>query len=205
MNARGIRFSLRSLLTLIVLLAIVLAVVRWNTDWIASVCISVLLMIQGVSIVAAFCQKGRARVFWLGFAIFSWGYGSTVFQHDRLQRSWPLSFSFGSYPSTYAPVGPADIADRVFQLIDVSPDVGDTVSAKYLSGGVYPAIVKQIGNDGQMLVAWTDGSAPSWVNNVAIESTNGRVAGHALLAIMIALLAGYICQPVFDSGSAVHS
>jgi hypothetical protein len=85
----------------------------------------------------------------------------------------------------------------MFQLVQLKPEVGDVVAARYQNGGIYRATVRELRSDGYIFVAWTDGTAPSWVPQVSIENTNGRTAGHSLMAILVALLAGFICQQAF--------
>src|SRR5688572_11822562 len=79
MIASRFRFSLRTMLLFFLLMGATLAVVRWNKSWITSVCITAYLVLQWTAFVAAFCQDGRAQAFWLGVAVFSFGYGLAAF------------------------------------------------------------------------------------------------------------------------------
>ena len=198
MTTCRIRFSLRSFLLVILLVAVTFAVARVNAEWLTSLCYSVFLFVQCTAIVGAIFRTGRARVFWLGLAVFGFGYGLSAFPTERSLPYWPI----GLYQSNrsermYSPVGPAYLMDQLFQLIEPSASLGDEVMAQYQNSSMYRAVVRDISQDKQILVAWTDGTAPSWVTNIAVDNVQGRNAGHGIVAILVGLVAAYICQLAF--------
>ncbi len=197
--SQSIRFSLRSLLLVMVLLGLTLAVVMWNSEWLASLCYSMFLMVQCAAIVGAISRTGSARVFWLGFVVFGFGYGLTAFPSEPYRSYWPGTlYRVSPVQSAYPSVGPADITDRLFQLIQSNAKVGDVVSAQWQNAGFYPATVKEVRADGRILVAWTDGTRATLVTKVGIENIHGRIAGQSVVAVLVGLLAAYVCQVVFN-------
>lgn len=201
MKPSGLRFSLRFLFVILSLLGVALAVAPWNAAWMASCCFSVFLMAQCFSIVGAISRKGAARVFWIGFTVFGFGYGLSAFTTDRSRPYWPFGgFSASTNTSEHAPAGPALLADSVLQSMGPRPRVGDEVTAQWQSGGYYIATVKEIRN-GRLFVVWKDGSPASWVNwnQIAMRNLHGRVAAQSVLAVLIALLGAVVCQAVFGT------
>lgn len=199
MTTPRIRFSLRSFLLIILLVAVTFAVARVNSEWLASVCYSVFLFVQCTAIVGAIFRKGSARVFWLSIVVFGFGYGLSAFRTESSERYWPVGlYRFNRSEMMYSPVGPAYLTDQLFQLTEPGASVGDEVMAQYQNSSMYRAIVREISADKQVLVAWTDGTAPSWVTNIEVENVHGRNAAHSMVAILVGLIAAFICQVLFQ-------
>lgn len=198
MNSTRLHFSLRSFLLIVLLIAAAFAVARINAEWLASLCYSVFLFVQCTAIVGAVFRTGTARVFWLSIVVFGFGYGLSAFPTERSQPYWaPGLYRSSRNTVMYPPVGPAYLVDQLFQLIEPSAKVGDEVMAQWRTSGLYPAVIQEIGINQQILVAWADGTPPSWVTNIAIENVHGRNAGHAIVAILVGLISASICQPLF--------
>ena len=144
MNSVRIFFSLRSLLVVFALLGLTLAVVLWNAEWLAVICYSVFLLVQCAAIVGAISRTGSARVFWLAFVVFGFGYGLSAFPHDQGPPYWPFTlYTIHPTRSVNSPVGPADVVDRLFQLAEPIIKVGDEVEAQWQAGRTYPAAVQK--------------------------------------------------------------
>lgn len=88
------QFSVRWLLGLVALVAVGCAALFHASPLWTSVVLTVTSALLLTAIVAAACRRGRARAFWLGFAVLGWGYfwvagGMTDLP---IPGSWPLSF-----------------------------------------------------------------------------------------------------------------
>jgi hypothetical protein len=71
---RRIRFTIASLLVVVLLAAVGFAALRESDDLLDSGVFTLTLAILLVSILLAVHRTGSRRVFWLGFALFGWGY-----------------------------------------------------------------------------------------------------------------------------------
>ncbi len=68
------RFSLRSLLLMVALIAAACATLRYPSGWLASVWSLAILLILLFAVLASLLCSGPLRPFWIGFAVFGWGY-----------------------------------------------------------------------------------------------------------------------------------
>ena len=71
---RRFQFSLRALLGLVLFVAVGCAALVHANELVASAVYSVTLLVLFVAIVRGLFGADSGRVFWLGFAIFGWGY-----------------------------------------------------------------------------------------------------------------------------------
>ncbi len=73
------RFSVRTLMVLIVGAAAGLAALRDASEIWAGIMLTLVLSILGTAIFGAIYKRGRRRADWLGFAVFGWGYFMLAF------------------------------------------------------------------------------------------------------------------------------
>ena len=81
--------------------------------------------------------------------------------------------------------------------------VGSKVTAQYRNGSYYPGTIMQV-TGGEYLVVWDDGSPRQWTppRQILPNSPNLRVAAHATLGGLFALLGGVLVMIVFGRGKA---
>ncbi len=205
------RFSMRNLLLAILVFGLSLAVLQWNSEVVASLAFTVFLTLLAIGVVGAFCRRGAARAFWIGFAVFGWLYAEAAF--SRAGGSLGLGgiasgFISRSYTTPQRSTGgPILLSDVVFDYATVNSHlrVGNKVMAQWRSGGYYEATLTQI-NGRQYLAQWTDGSAPSWVSRSQIEVYNvaGRQAAHCVMAIFVALVGAMLAEMFFARNPHDH-
>jgi hypothetical protein len=68
------QFSLRALLGAAVFVAVACSSLLYASETIASLVFTATVLVLLAAVVAAVCRRGAARAFWVGFAIFGWGY-----------------------------------------------------------------------------------------------------------------------------------
>jgi hypothetical protein len=200
------RFSMRHLLVAVLVLGLSLAVLQWDSAIIASAAFSVLLGCLALGLTGAFCRRGAARAFWIGFTIFGWFYSEAAFPlagSSSSPSSWLLGFVSRPYPPQQ-PGSPVLLTELLFDFASVNSHlrVGAKVMAQWRGGGYYEATISEI-KGGQYLATWTDGSQPSWVqrNQIEITSASGRQAAHSVMAIFMALLGAALAEAIFARGS----
>jgi hypothetical protein len=67
-----IRFSIASLLAVVLVLALAFAALRNPNRFWASATFTLAILAVSVAVVVAVARKGQARLTWLGFAVFGW-------------------------------------------------------------------------------------------------------------------------------------
>jgi hypothetical protein len=196
------RFSMRHLLLAVLALGAALAVLQWDSPLAASAAYTLFLALLALGLAGAFCRRGTARAFWIGFTVFGWVYGEAAFPAAGVaSRSGWLAGGFVPQPG-YQPQSPSPalLTDLLFDYaaIDSRLRTGSKVTAQWRSGVYYEATITQV-DGGRYLVAWTDGSAPSWVarNQIQLLNYSGRQAAHSILAILSAVFGGALCEMFF--------
>jgi hypothetical protein len=200
------RFSVRNLLLAILVLGMALAALQWDSEILSSVAFTAFLGLLALGVTGAFCRRGAARAFWIGFAVFGWFYAEAALPATNGSTSsagaWLLGFVSRSYEPRRPP-SPVLLTELLFDFASLNSQlrVGNKVMAQWTSGGYYEATITEI-NGGQYLAKWTDGSSPLWVTRNQIEVTNaaGRQAAHSIMAIFFALVGGAAAQMFFTRG-----
>jgi hypothetical protein len=197
------RFSMRNLLLAVFVLGASLAVLQWDSPILASAAFTLFLGLLGLGLTGAFCRRGAARAFWIGFTIFGWIYAEAAIPVAGSASSpgtWFLGFVSRPYPSSQPAASPVLLTELLFDFAAVNSQlkVGAKVMAQWRSGGYYEATISEI-KGGEYLATWTDGSQPSWVlrNQIEITSASGRQAAHSIMAIFLALLGGGLAEAFF--------
>lgn len=98
-----LRYTNNQLLIVMGLLAASCGLLVTASEWSASFVFSVTIATLTVAVLGAICRRGRARAFWLGFAVVGWGYlvlvhtpitsGTAISSADRtwrLQEDGPI-------------------------------------------------------------------------------------------------------------------
>lgn len=196
-------FSIRHLLMAVLVLGVALAVLQWDSAIAASATFTLLLALLALGLTGAFCRRGAARAFWIGFFVFGWFYAeaaSPAASGSSVGRPFWGFLAQPSYPGQPQKYTPALLTDLLFDFASVNSrlQVGKTVMAQWRSGGYYEATIIEI-NGGQYLARWTDGSAPSWVarNQIELHNGAGQQAAHSVIAILAALIGGALAEMFF--------
>jgi hypothetical protein len=199
---------MRNLLLAVLVLGVSLAVLQWDSAILASAAFTVFLGMLALGLTGAFCRRGAARAFWIGFTIFGWFYaGAAIPVADGGGGPTTLllrGFVSGPYPSSQRPLSPVLLTELLFDYAAVNSQlkVGAKVMAQWRGGGYYEATISEM-KGGEYLATWTDGSQPSWVarNQIQITSAAGRQAAHSVMAIFVAMVGGALAQAFFTRES----
>ncbi len=76
---RKIRFSIGGLMAVVLVLAIGFAALKNANETWAGAMFLLTCGILGLSVVGAVCRREAERAWWLGFALFGWGYMALAF------------------------------------------------------------------------------------------------------------------------------
>jgi hypothetical protein len=216
-------FSLRALAITLGLLVFGVAATASN-HWLgAGLVILLHLLLLCLALGNALVLRGGPRVFWIGFAVFGWGYWLTAGQDSSYQPPSPAAALRSAWNSddqqpTATARGHAFTAllmNVLETMIGTRLAVGDEVTAQYSGGSYYPGVIEDV-RDGQYLVRWTDGSSspPQWTppGQIRDVTTNFRRAAEHLLAAVWALMGGILlsmsyrtCNPSAGTGLATRS
>jgi hypothetical protein len=88
---RLLRVSILGLMGFVLVASLGLAALRFSTSNVAAVVVLLTLLLCGLAVLAIIYRRGSRRAFWVGFALFGWGYLSFS------AGSWTLSEQSGEY------------------------------------------------------------------------------------------------------------
>jgi hypothetical protein len=202
------RFSIGSLLIVLTMLACGLAAITSQSLLATSLAYTAFLGLICLAAAASVLTTSPQRAFWLGFAIFGWTYWFVEFDatgsHPRPAIPNVMVFSsWGGNQPTQQPRAGLLTSELITQLEErMTPNrqVGAKVIAQWRGGTYYSGTVSDAQN-GQYLIVWDDGSAPQWTAPAQIlpNSPNLRIAAHATLGGMFALIGGSLVAVLFGS------
>lgn len=196
------RVTISRMLIAIGFAGIGLAALKSASEPWASAAYTTVLVLLGVGLVGALLRRGRRRTFWVGFAVFGWGYWCLMFVHPSSSVAWgiPVQPDAASAPrlvTTLLLEGLQPLLSRPF-----APPVGSEVAVQYGSAGSYwPATLIAVG-PGQVQIRWKD-YAPGteeWVARSRLKAAGPDYylpTGHALWTILAALAGGLIARAAF--------
>jgi hypothetical protein len=196
---RWYQFSMRTLLLVMVVVAISLAALRSQSQLVGSVAYSLNLGLLCVGVVGSLRATPRWRVFWIGFAVFGWVYFWVATPQPNAD-AWLIS-SFGMQSPTNEP-NPELITTTFLRVVDgflaSQPSTGDKVMAQWTGFAYYSGTITSV-KDGQFLVAWDDGSLPLWrtINQISPNNYYAVQTGHYILGPIIALIGGWLSRLLF--------
>jgi hypothetical protein len=190
---KPLRFSVKTFLIGIAVLAAALGALESNSELVTSLVFSLNLALISFALVGAIVAAGQARVFWLGFAVFAGLYSLVA-----------LGFLFPSQPNqlyaymwlgySRAPERPQLVTTRVLDLYSsmrAPRSIGDRVSAPWSGGGMWPATIMAY-KDGRYQVKWDDPSAPEWVSSSQLQPMGRDLerVGHSVFSLLFGFLGG---------------
>ena len=188
---QGFSFSMRHLLVGVLLVALSLAALQSDSAAVAGLVFTISLALLSLAIVGVASRRGRARVFWLGFAVFGWVYVFTAFGLGGPQGS----LRWYNRPELLT----SQLLDMYSRLrVPYKYKVGAKVVAEWRGGSYFPGTIRQV-NAGQFLVAWDDGDTPLWVSSAQIQGNSDtyQKIGHALFCPVIGWIGGLFAMWMF--------
>jgi hypothetical protein len=204
------RFSIASFLIVVTLLAMGLAAMASQSPLATSLAYTAFLVLLGVASAGTLLATGPPRAFWVGFAIFGWTYWFVEFDTTG-ERAYSTAPSFvvslsgfsGRSSSQQARPAPGlvtgSLVDWLETAMTTNLSIGAKVMAKWKGGAFYSGTITQA-QSGQYLIVWDDGSPQQWTppSQIAPNSTSLRLAAHATLGGVFALLGGVLVTAVFS-------
>jgi len=201
------RFSIANFLIVVTLVAMGLAAMGSQSRLATSLAYTAFLVLLGVATGGALLAAGPRRAFWIGFAIFGWTYWFFEFNIEGGSRApqVPMVTFLGlSGRSTSQRAAPppglitSDLMDWLESVMTANLNVGSKVMAQWKGGTYYSGTITQA-SGGQYLIVWDDGSPQQWTvpSQIAPNSPNLRVAAHATLGGLFALVGGMLVALLF--------
>jgi hypothetical protein len=182
------RFSISSLLGVVLIISVALAALRGSADVWDGCLLGLTLLILLTAILLAVHRTDRKRAYWLGFSLFGWAYLiATLLPQIAFRLPTTLGFAFidstipgrettippaFAYPSTYSPVSGSGYTPQVYTL---PPSMQGT--------------------------AWIwDLTTGKWVPGPAGTTENFIHIGHSLLALLMAFVGGQLSRYLYGQG-----
>ena len=196
------RFSMTTFLIVITLLAGGLAAIVSQSRVAASAAYSGFLALISLALVGAIISQESRRVFCLGFALFGWCYWFVEYKQSPIPQ-YPYVTFYGLSGTSQSSQPTGLITTELLTLLEenLSPNrkVGSQVMAQWRGGSYYPGVITEADRKGNYLVAWSDGSAAQWTASNLIQpgAPQMRVAGHAVMGSLWALLGGVLSSALF--------
>jgi len=185
--SRTIRFSIAGLMGVVLIVAIGLAALRNASDIWAGVIFLVTCGVLALSIVGMICRQEGERAWWLGFALFGWGYVALAF--------WP------SHESGLPQLPTIALFERLSANLGVNPqDLVGGPRAGGMAGGIGPAAMQGGIRSVPVVVLAGGGGGGPVARYEAFEQV-----GHCLSALVFAIVGGTLARILFaiparDSG-----
>jgi hypothetical protein len=176
------RFSIRTLMSAIVVSAIGLAALRNASDLWAGIMLLVALAAVGVAVLGAIILRGRDRCWWLGFALFGGGYLALVFVPWESKAPRQL--------------GTTDLLDYVHAKVVGSPIKNFDVTRYDKNSVLYQAIIPDRG----LNITWPPDIVAAtlpvnrWSSALpgAANYDQFQHVGHSIFALIAGLVGGLI-------------
>jgi hypothetical protein len=191
---KRIRFSIASLLIVVLILAIALAALRESTDLWDSGLFSASIALLLTSVLLATYRVQERRAFWLGFALSGWFYLAASLVPQIEQRL--LTTKALAYLDSRVAKRTEDIEIALYVARGHMMQAGRAITfsapkATWESSWSPAALKLWVSSAGQLLL----GSHGTTENFLRI--------GHTLLAFLIALLGGYFSRSLYHRSHAV--
>jgi hypothetical protein len=179
---RTIRFSIAGLMGVVLIVAIGLAALRSGSEIWAGVIFLTTCGVLALSIVGIFCRRDAERAWWLGFALFGWGYMALAF--------WPWGTSGVHRLPTSAFLEWLDVklnpSTRGASIGPAAGGMGSTINSSGVQGGMY-----------SVLVATTAGGFGGAGGGGAGQPF--EQVGHCLWALLFAIVGGTLASILFST------
>lgn len=185
------RFTIRTLLGIVLFVAIAIAALRAADDaWVSGV-FGLTLLILLTAVLLAVHRTDRRRAFWLGFALFGWAYLIVSLIppiESRLPTTMGLAFIDSKIPGRDTTVSAA-----LTYIRRAAPNPSQTVA---LSAQDYALVSLSQGNVYRLWNA-TTGKLLAGQNGT---TENFVRIGHSLLALLLAFVGGHLSRYLYRIG-----
>ncbi len=203
-----IRFSVSAVLVGVAVLALALGALESNSPAVHNLAFTVNLGLLGVAVVGAIVTGAGRRVFWLGFAVFAWSYSLVAFGSLFSSSVYNPSMWWSYSPQTVERRTDLITSDLLgwYGFLRQRVEIGTTVSAPWRGGGYWPATINEM-RQGEVFVAWQDGSPGEWVSATQVRPTGRHIdrVGHSLFSPLFGLLGGVVCWYCFADRRTAQS
>jgi hypothetical protein len=203
--------SVAELMIFVLLSAIGAAALSSGSESWSSAVHTLSLAALGFAIVGAMLRRGRARAFWLGFALFGCGYSYFAYDfEDGARAPYALRQFRTADSATPRPrLASSLLLDLLYDHVSkpVLPAVGSDIQVQW--GGphtFYPAAVTKL-DAGRVQILWKGYAAgqEEWVATSRIQGLPAfhfHATGHSLLTLAVAMIGGIATRAAFG-GPAV--
>jgi hypothetical protein len=182
--SRSIRFSIAGLMGIVVVAAVGLAALRNASETWAGMILLLTCGVLALAVVGVVCRAGSERAWWLGFALFGWGY---------------LVLAFGFWPEDRSPRLPTLVLlDMVSRQLGVTPPSNGGMGG--MGGGMMGGSTSGMRSVGVSLVTAQFGGLGGSLTPVGTGAGNGgsyALIGHCLWALLLAILGGTLSRIFF--------
>jgi hypothetical protein len=177
---RRFRFTIGSLLGVVVFLAVAFAALREATDLWDSGVFSLSLLTMLTAVLLTVYQRERKRAFWLGFALFGWAYMTT---------------------SLIAPIESRLPTTKGLAYLDSPlPERSGTITVSYPGGAIATgSTVRRLAFSTDRLWSTASEKLLSGPNG---SSENFLRIGHSLLALVLAFLGGCLSRSLYSTSQS---
>ncbi len=182
---RRFRFRIGSLLILVAFLGVGFAALREANHFWESLVLTASFGILLVSILLAVHRRAERRAFWIGFALFGWGYlGLTMIPsiEPRLLTSWGLT-----------QLDALRAGDRALLVTDgsVRVNVGNNATIASSSVAFSPNGSSMVTSNKGSLQIWSTGGRLIWAGGTTESFVQ---IGHSFVALILAWLGGQLSR-----------
>lgn len=194
---RRFRFSIASLLGVVLFVAVAIAALRTSSDAWDSGVIGLALLILLTSVLLAVHRSGRRRAYWLGFALFGWTYliASLIPPiGSRLPTTMGLTFIDSKVPGREVTIS------AVFTYTNTS-----TASTNPVQGYVVPpqgnaVVPSPPAISTPIVVRFLNATTGKLLAGPGGTTENFLRIGHSLLARVLAFLGGHLSRRLHGRG-----
>lgn len=178
------RFTIAGLMVVVLICGVGLASLRDTSEFWSGILLSITLLLLGFAIAGVAYRREGQRAFWLGFAVFGWGY-LTITQGpwfaDQIEPRLPTTHALGYL---HAQANPGQVRAQPWTRI----------LATQMSGGpTFPESSRMLRSGGLIGVASTSEAGQAVNYYLAAENSVAQFtrAGHYLFTLLIAVLGGW--------------
>lgn len=179
------RFKIRSLLGVVVFVAIAIAALRAADDHWDSGTLGLILLILLMAILLAVHRTDRRRAYWLGFALFGWAYLIVTLVPQigpRLPTTMGLAFIDSKIPGR----------ETTISAVVASTSAYNPVQA----GGYTPQVYTPNQNN---VWVW-DARTGKLIAGSGGTTENFIRIGHSILALVLAFIGGHLSRHLYETG-----
>jgi hypothetical protein len=188
---RRARLSIAGLMGIVLVVSLGLTALRSGTEIWAGATLLATFAVLALAVVGVVCRSGSERSWWLGFALFGWGYLGLVFLWPHTSLQLPTSALLKLIRPSVGPIG---MGGGVFGGLGV-PSVYDAYSQAGHS--LFSLVVAAVGGVLAVLLIGGQAAAPESVAGLSAEARSPRhrwrrftISVSAAVAVGLVVVAG---------------